>query len=272
MKESFVQGVFLPGIRMQKVYPILSLAKKIVFSCLIFLLGFSAKMQGQTVVLTSNNNPACAGSSVILTATVTPNPGAGVVVTFLDGALPLGTANTNLSGIATFTPPIFTTGNHLLTTNTPSVSPVLTQVVFGAPAVTPTPSPVCTERDGTITVTPPAPGLFYSIDGIDYSNTTGIFLLVKAGTYNVTVKNASNCISPATTVTLNLPNGLPPAPTVTPTQPTCAVATGTITVNTPAPGGGNTYSIDGSTYTNNTGVFNNIAPGVYNVTVKNAAL
>ena len=54
------------------------------------------------------------------------------------------------------------------------------------------------------------------------------------------------------------------------TQPTCAVATGTITLSAPT-GTGFTYSINGSTYTNTTGVFTGVAVGTYSVTAKNAA-
>jgi hypothetical protein len=57
----------------------------------------------------------------------------------------------------------------------------------------------------------------------------------------------------------------PAAPTAAATlQPTCAVATGTITVSARLEG--ITYSIDGSTYTNTTGIFTNVA--AYSVTVK----
>jgi hypothetical protein len=46
-----------------------------------------------------------------------------------------------------------------------------------------------------------------------------------------------------------------------------AVATGTITVTAPT-GTGITYSIDGATYTNTTGIFTNVAAATYSVTVK----
>ncbi|PKH69169.1 hypothetical protein CXF59_00155, partial [Flavobacterium sp. ALD4] len=60
------------------------------------------------------------------------------------------------------------------------------------------------------------------------------------------------------------------APTASATlQPTCAVATGTITVTAPT-GTGITYSIDGSTYTNTTGIFTNVAAATYSVTAKSA--
>ena len=70
----------------------------------------------------------------------------------------------------------------------------------------------------------------------------------------------------ANTVTLGAP---PAAPTVTLTQPTCSVGTGTITITAPT-GVGMTYSIDGSTYTNTTGVFSSLASGTYNVTAMNS--
>jgi hypothetical protein len=53
-------------------------------------------------------------------------------------------------------------------------------------------------------------------------------------------------------------------------QPTCAVATGTITV-TARIRTGITYGIDGSTYTNTTGIFTNVAAATYSVTARNAA-
>lgn len=61
----------------------------------------------------------------------------------------------------------------------------------------------------------------------------------------------------------------PPAPSVFLTQPDCDVATGTITVTAPIEDG-MTYSIDGSTYTNTTGIFEGVLPGSYTVTAKNA--
>ena len=65
-------------------------------------------------------------------------------------------------------------------------------------------------------------------------------------------------------------NYSPAAPTASATlQPTCAVPTGTITVTAPT-GAGLTYSIDDLTYTNTTGTFTLVAPGTYNVTVKDA--
>ena len=38
-------------------------------------------------------------------------------------------------------------------------------------------------------------GLFFSIDGIDYTNTTGLFTDLAPGTYTVSVKNTNDCLS-----------------------------------------------------------------------------
>ena len=74
----------------------------------------------------------------------------------------------------------------------------------------------CANPTGTITVTAPlGAGLSYSIDGIDYTNTTGAFTGVTPGTYNVTVQNAAGCISTATVATINGAPTAPAAPTVT---------------------------------------------------------
>jgi hypothetical protein len=56
---------------------------------------------------------------------------------------------------------------------------------------------------GTITLTAPdGTGITYSIDGADYTNTTGIFTNVAAATYSVTVKMLQD-VSLPTSVTIN---------------------------------------------------------------------
>jgi hypothetical protein len=56
--------------------------------------------------------------------------------------------------------------------------------------------PDCNIPFGTITVlAPTGVGMTYSINGTDYTNTTGIFTMVPAGTYTVTAKNSDGCIS-----------------------------------------------------------------------------
>ena len=131
--------------------------------------------------------------------------------------------------------------------------------------------PTCNLGTGTITVSSPKnPGNTYSIDGLDYSNVNGFFTQVVAGTYNVTVKNASGCVGGITVAVVNQNPLTPQTPTVEITNPLCPEKTGVIKITSPV-GNGFTYSIDGSTYLNNTGVFTSVVPGAYSVSVKNAS-
>jgi gliding motility-associated-like protein/uncharacterized repeat protein (TIGR01451 family) len=131
--------------------------------------------------------------------------------------------------------------------------------------------PTCELGTGMIMISSPKnPGNTYSIDGVDYTNTNGVFTEVVAGTYNVTVKNSSGCISGITVAVVNPHPLTPQIPTFEVTNPLCPEKTGQIKVLSPV-GNGYTYSIDGSTYLNITGVFTAVAPGAYNVSVKNAS-
>ncbi|WJS95575.1 T9SS sorting signal type C domain-containing protein [Flavobacterium johnsoniae] len=91
-----------------------------------------------------------------------------------------------------------------------------------------------------------------------------------AGNYTgtLTVSNAG-CVSTNYTITVPV-IASPVAPTASAAQqPTCDVNTGTITVTSPASGTGFSYSLDGITFTNTTGVFAGLNPGTYNVRVRN---
>lgn len=83
---------------------------------------------------------------------------------------------------------------------------VVINSVPAAPTAAATQQPSCENNTGTITITSPASGtgFTYSINGVDYSNTSGIFTSLSAGSYNIKVKNtASGCESPATPVAIN---------------------------------------------------------------------
>ncbi|MFV8268891.1 T9SS sorting signal type C domain-containing protein [Flavobacterium sp. GT2N3] len=87
----------------------------------------------------------------------------------------------------------------------------------------------------------------------------------------LSITDANGCVnlSPANFTAKTTILSLPSSPTIgTVTQPTCAVATGTITVTAPT---GMNYSIDGSTYTNTSGIFTAVAAGSYSVTAKNSS-
>lgn len=152
-----------------------------------------------------------------------------------------------------------------LTVNAAPIVPV-------APTASVTTQPICTVPTGTITITAPSGGsLEYSVDGTVYQPGK-IFNGLVPAVYNVTVRNSgSGCLSPATMLSVNAVPGAPVPPTALVTvQPTCLVQTGTISITSPT-GINWAYSIDGIQYSQNL-VFKTLAPGMYNVTVKNIAL
>ena len=213
--------------------------------------------------------PTCTTPTGTITIT-SPAPAAGITYS-IDGI-----NYTNTTGIFTGLAP----NTYSVTVKNASgcISAATSYTINAAPLAPAAPTatltqPTCTTPTGTITITSPAPaaGITYSIDGINYTNTTGIFIGLAPNTYSVTVKNASGCISAATSYTINAAPLTPAAPTATLTQPTCTTPTGTITITSPAPAAGITYSIDGINYTNTTGIFTGLAPNTYSVTVKNAS-
>ena len=143
--------------------------------------------------------------------------------------------------------------------------------VLSAPAIATvtTTQPTCTVATGTLTITAPTgTGITYSIDGITFQSGT-TFPNLAPGNYTVTVKNAGNCTSVTTPITIIPVPGAPAIPTLTLTPPTCTTPTGSIVVTAPL-GTGITYSTDGTNFQPGT-TFNTLAPGTYTITVKNAA-
>jgi hypothetical protein len=103
------------------------------------------------------------------------------------------------------------------------------------------------------------------------NETTASISPTTSGSYSVKVTNVNGCESVSSIATVVTVNSLLATPSVSPTQPTCAEpTTGTITVTAPI-AAGMTYSTDGSTYTNTTGVFTLVDIGSYDVTAKNAS-
>jgi len=214
----------------------------------------------------ATSQPTCTTPTGTITITAPTGPG---LTYSIDGST--YTNATVFSGV--------TSGSYAVTVRNTSgcTSPVTTVTIFpavgaaAAPTVTVTAQPSCTLATGTITITAPTGiGFSYSIDGITYTNTTGTFTGVVPGVYAVTDRNALGCISTATSVTVAAQPPTPAAPTVSLIQPSCTLATGTITVSA-STGAGLTYSINGSTYTNTTGIFTGVASGTYAVSVRNAS-
>lgn len=91
-----------------------------------------------TTSLATSGTPAVFGSSITFTATVVSSGGSpsSGVVTFLRGGISIGTANVNLSGVASLTLSSLPGGSHTITgqfggnTNfAPSTSPAITQTI-----------------------------------------------------------------------------------------------------------------------------------------------
>ncbi|WP_296685155.1 hypothetical protein, partial [Flavobacterium sp.] len=196
--------------------------------------------QNVAVSGTVNSNPVTPTASV--TSQPTCSVGTGTITvssstTGLSFSID-GTNYTNTTGIFSGVLP----GTYTVTAKNASscISSASTSVTVNAQPATPstptasvTSQPTCSVGTGTITVSSSTTGLSFSIDGTNYTNTTGIFSGVLPGTYTVTAKNASSCVSPASTsVTVNAQPATPSTPTASVTsQPTCSVGTGTITVS-----------------------------------------
>ncbi len=154
------------------------------------------KLAGSTnSVIISANGPTtiCSGQHVLLTSNIltgnTWSPGNETTHTI--SATSSGTYSvtaTGTNGCTATSSPVAVTVNPLPAT------PDITVV-----------QPTCI-NGGSITVTSPlGAGLSYSIDSIDYSNTSGSFTNVSPGTYGVTVKNTNGCISFAAIAILATP-------------------------------------------------------------------
>ena len=191
--------------------------------------------QGGTGSLTSNS-PVCQGNTIIFSAT--PPPSNGPYTYSWSGP---GLSATAYNSSSTYSL-IATSSNSgvysvKMKSSTAVITEALVTVVINTGASTATPvvsitQPTCTVATGTITVSSPTgTGMTYSINGITYSNTTGIFNSIAVGTYSTTAKNSSGCISPVTSVTINAKPATPVQPTLgTVTQPTCSLATGSFSI------------------------------------------
>lgn len=142
----------------------------------------------------------------------------------------------------------------ILNTNGPQLSYTATSAACGA-------------NNGTITAsaTGGTTPYQYTINGGAYQN-GNFFTGLTGGTYTLTVKDANGCTNAAT---VNISSSLAPQLTAIPAAATCGSSNGTIT----AFGSSGTpplqYSINGNIFQPGN-VFNNITPGIYTVTVKDA--
>ncbi|QBZ98077.1 T9SS sorting signal type C domain-containing protein [Flavobacterium sangjuense] len=166
---------------------------------------------GGTGSLTSNS-PICTGNTLNLLAI--PPPNGTYTYSFFGNGLPGGGTTYSSSPSYSLAAPA-TAGSYVYQVKMKSSFPgnpiavAEITVVVNTGLATATPVTIltqttCTVATGTITITSPTgSGMTYSINGLTYTNTTGIFSGVAIGTYSVTAKNSSGCISPAASVTIN---------------------------------------------------------------------
>jgi len=135
------------------------------------------------------------------------------------------------------------------------------------------PDNVCIGKTKLYHVDPnPVPGSTYTwwIDGVvqvGFNTNEFEHTWNTGGTYLLEIQelSADRCLGPKQSGEVIVHSV--PTPTFNTTQPTCISSKGTITISAPS-GTGMTYSIDGSTYTNTTGVFALLNPGTYNVSAR----
>ena len=133
-------------------------------------------------------------------------------------------------------------------------------------------------NDGTITITGAAGGYGtyeYSINGGGSWNSTGVFTNLIAGAYNILIRDAAHqgCIIVLNNAyIITQPSML--SATVSKTEVSCnGFNDGTITITNPVGGYGTyEYSVDGGgSWQLAVGSFNNLAPGTYDVRMRDAA-
>ncbi len=203
---------------------------------------------------------ATCGLTTVTLAANNPSPGTGkwTVVSGTGGSFSNDTSPTS-----TFTGTAGTsyTLRWTITSGSCSLSTADVTIVLNqkpaTPTVTPT-QPTCTLATGTITVDTPVPatGTTYSINGLTYTNTTGIFSGLAANTtYQVTVKNSMGCISLASSVTINTQ---PPTATINVSNSSQTVCSGTaiddMMISNPNNVSGTTYSWTRNNTINITGI------------------
>ncbi|MBD0257492.1 MAG: SprB repeat-containing protein, partial [Cytophagales bacterium] len=131
----------------------------------------------------------------------------------------------------------------------------------------------CTASNGTLTVTvSPAGSYAYSLNGTDFSNTTGVFNGLGAGNYTVYVRSNAGCVVQGSH---QLTNGAFTASASATGETACNANDGTLTL-TPAGGSGSyTYafrkgSTGGYTSMGSVNTLNGLEPGIYFLRVSDA--
>jgi gliding motility-associated-like protein len=256
------------------------LSKGIIALFISTLFCFSTKAQlSTTTTLTSSNNPACEGSTIIFTATITPNTATGTV-NFYDGAILIG-SDVISGGTVTFSISSLSVGVHSITAvytgdlpnYSGSTSSVVSQTITARPIATITyaGSPYCSNGGtASVSLTGTSGGTFSSTSGLSINSSTGAINLgaSTAGTYTVTYTIAAAGGCPAVTATDDVTiTRMPTASISYPGSPYCSTG-GTATVSLTGTAGGVFSSTPGLAITSSNGDIDisGSVPGTYMVT------
>ena len=163
------------------------------------------------VLSVSNNSPLCANKTLTLAATCDQSSSTyswtgpnGFVSSVLSPSI--SNVSVLAAGTYTLTATIGSCYTSISTTVSINASP-------SAPTATVV-SPSCTQNTGSITVTSSLVGLNFSIDGVNYSNTSGVFSSLNPGNYLLTSRNGIGCASTANSLTVGQRMVIPNSPTM----------------------------------------------------------
>jgi Secretion system C-terminal sorting domain len=171
---------------------------------------------------------ACNGGTTSLTALATGLSGS--IEYSITGGAPFQSSNVFTVAAGTYTVTARSVTNPITCVATTTL--IITEpTAVLAPTIS-IMQPTCSMATGIVTITSPTIGLTFSVDGGVYNTyPTGGFIL-NTGAHTIQAKNANNCLSPITNLTINLQPSTPTAPTVgTITQPNCLVSTGTVVLS-----------------------------------------
>ncbi|MFV5687617.1 T9SS sorting signal type C domain-containing protein [Flavobacterium sp. ZT3R25] len=185
----------------------------------------------------TSNSPVCVGNSINLSASPSPNGGPYTYSWSGPNGFSSTSRNPTITNSVTAAAGIYTVTmtSTTLSSNKSIVAQATIVVNSGSTTAAPTVTltqPTCYVSTGNITITAPTgSGMKYSIDGLTYINTNGVFATLVSGTYNVTARNSSGCISSGTSVSINVQPATPVQPILsTVTQPTCTTSKGSFTI------------------------------------------
>lgn len=203
--------------------------------------------------------PTCNGSNGSIAVTVT---GGNANFGF---AWDTGGSTATLSALAAGNYTVTVTDN---TTNC-TTSETFSLSSAGAPAITALVAvdPNCVLDNGSITITATGGigGLQYSVDGGNSFQSTGAFTGLAAGSYDVIVQDTDGC-----SVTDNIVLEIPSSPTiddVVAVEPTCNASNGSLVISASGGSGTLQYSIDNGANFQNSGTFQNLPAGNYQILI-----